>query len=338
MIEIQELVSLKLFNTFHIDVTADYFVSLRSDNDVKDFIKQEYLKKARCYILGGGSNVLFPSNYKGIIVHPAIRGIEVINETEEQILVKVAAGENWDNFVEYAVKQQWYGIENLSYIPGMVGAAPIQNIGAYGTEVKEVIESVEGYYLDSGEHFELKNFECEFGYRTSIFKTRLSGKTIITHVLFRLSKRPYFNLQYKDLQNKLKEADHINIETIRNAIIEIRKNKLPDPDIIGNAGSFFKNPTINVSQALRLRNEYPEIVMFEAEKDKYKVSAAWLIDKCGWKGFRQGDAGTYEKQPLVLVNYGKASGMEILDLATKIQESVRNKFGIDLEMEVNIVS
>lgn len=338
MIEISELVSLKPYNTFQIDVTADFLIKLHNINDVKDFIKQEYLKKGRYYILGGGSNVLFPSNYKGLIVHPALQGIEKIYETNKCVLIKVSAGENWDKFVEYAVNNNWYGIENLSHIPGMVGAAPIQNIGAYGTEVKETIESVHGFMLDSGEPFELKNYECEFAYRSSIFKTRLAGKIIITHVVFRLNKQPVYNLQYKELQNKLKNYDEINLKNIRNAVIEIRKNKLPDPEIIGNAGSFFKNPTINISQALRLKSNYPNIVMYETEKDKYKLSAAWLIDQCGWKGFKNGDVGVYDKQPLVLVNYGKASGMEILDLASKIQDSVRAKFGIELEMEVNIVS
>lgn len=338
MLKIEELVSLKPYNTFGVDVKADYLITLSDEEDVRRLLRENYLRSNRFFILGGGSNVLFLGNYRGIILHPRMQGIEVLSEDENHVEVKVAAGEDWDSFVAYAVQQGWGGIENLSGIPGQVGSAPIQNIGAYGVEVKDTLLAVEGFMLDSQENFRLNNFDCEFGYRTSIFKTRLAGRCLITAVVFRLSRRHHnYHLTYQGLSKAVEAYGEANLNNIRKAVLQIRQVKLPDPLRIGNAGSFFKNPVVGQGKAFLLRTEYPQIPVYEFEKGKYKLSAAWLIEQCGWKGYRQNDVGVYEKQPLVLVNYGTASGEEILDLATRIQQSVRQKFDVELEMEVNIV-
>jgi UDP-N-acetylmuramate dehydrogenase len=339
MLEIEELVSLKPFNTFGIEAIADYWITIHSEDELLELYRKNYLLSYKCLILGGGSNVLFLDNFKGIVIHPDIKGVETISEDEDSILIKVYAGEDWDSFVKYAVDNDWGGIENLSGIPGKVGAAPIQNIGAYGIEVKDTLVAVEGFNIQSGEFFHLENFECELSYRSSIFKTHLAGKAIVTSVIFRLTKTNHsFKLSYSGLVNKLKASENINLQNIRKAIISLRDEKLPNPALIGNAGSFFKNPVVNQSKAIRLKADYPNIPLYEAEKDRYKISAAWLIEQCGWKGFRNENVGVFEKQPLVLVNYGNATGMEILNLATEIQDSIKKKFDVDLEMEVNIIS
>jgi UDP-N-acetylmuramate dehydrogenase len=339
MLQIEELVSLKPYNTFGVDVRADYLITLNNDEDVKRLLRENYLRANRFFILGGGSNVLFVGNYKGIVIHPGMRGIKVLSEDDNHVEVWVAAGEDWDNFVAYAVAQGWGGIENLSGIPGQVGSAPIQNIGAYGVEVKDTILSVEGYMLDNHESFRLNNFDCEFGYRTSIFKTRLAGRCLITAVVFRLTRNDHhYHLSYQGLSKAVEAYGNVNLTNIRQAVLLTRNSKLPDPQKIGNAGSFFKNPVIGQGKAFLLKSEYPDIPMYEHEKGKYKLSAAWLIEKCGWKGYRKDDVGVYEKQALVLVNYGSASGEEILELGHQIQQSVREKFNIDLEMEVNVIA
>ncbi|MGC8823487.1 MAG: UDP-N-acetylmuramate dehydrogenase [Bacteroidales bacterium] len=338
MLNVEELVSLKSYNTFGVDVRADYLITLSNEEDVRRLFRENYLRSNRFFILGGGSNVLFVGNYRGIILHPRMLGIEVISEDENYVVVKVAAGEDWDGFVAYAVQQGWGGIENLSGIPGLVGSAPIQNIGAYGVEVKDTLLAVEGFLLDSQENFRLNNFDCEFGYRTSIFKTRLAGRCLITAVVFRLSRRNHlYNLSYQGLSKTVASYGEVNLNNIRRAVLQTREAKLPDPLKIGNAGSFFKNPVVGQGKAFLLRTEYPQMPVYEFEKGKYKLSAAWLIEQCGWKGYRQNEVGVYEKQPLVLVNYGSARGEEILELATSIQQSVKQKFDIELEMEVNVV-
>lgn len=339
MLKIEELISLKPYNTFGIDVKADYFITLRDDEDVRRLLRESYLRSNRFFILGGGSNILFVGDYRGIVIHPDMRGIEVIAEDENHIEVKVAAGEDWDSFVAYAVQQGWGGIENLSGIPGQVGSAPIQNIGAYGVEVKDTLLAVEGYMLDNQEFFRLNNFDCEFGYRTSIFKTKLSGRFLITAVVFRFTRRNHtYNLSYQGLSRAVQNEGDVNLQNIRKAVLLTRETKLPDPRKIGNAGSFFKNPVVGQGKAYLLKAEYPEMPLYESEKGKYKLSAAWLIEQCGWKGYRKNDVGVYEKQALVLVNYGSASGEEVLELASNIQQSVHQKFDIELEMEVNIVA
>ncbi len=338
MLHIEEIVSLKSYNTFGINVKADFFITFHSEDEIKEWLMNKELQAQRNIILGGGSNVLFLSDYKGVVLHPALKGMHVISIDEDYVVVKVAAGEVWDDFVCEAVNNGWGGVENLSLIPGRVGAAPIQNIGAYGVEAKDTIIAVEGYFLDSKEFFHLNNFECEFGYRSSIFKTRYAEKFIITSVIFRLTRNKHnYNLSYQGLAKVLEKRGETNLANIRDTIIEIRRNKLPDPEIIGNAGSFFKNPVISQSKALLMKKAYPKAPIYEFENNKYKISAAWLIEQCGWKGYRKNDAGVYDKQPLVLVNYGSASGEEIFELSCQIQDSVMKKFGIELEREVNVI-
>ena len=244
----------------------------------------------------------------------------------------------WDEFVAWTVKNHLYGIENLSLIPGTVGASPVQNIGAYGVEAKESIISVEGYHLDSGRYFKQDTFDCNFGYRYSIFKSKLWQDAIITHVNFRFSKTPEFKTQYGAIMSEVEKLGELNQENLRQAIINIRSEKLPDPATIGNAGSFFKNPVISLSEYLRMKDNYEDLHAFKLPGEQYKIPAAFLIEKCGWKGFREGDAGVYPKQPLILVNYGKAPGFDIFNLARRITNSVAEKFGIELEMEVNLVN
>ncbi len=338
MLQIEELYSLKSLNTFGLDVTSDYFVNIRTPNEVKEFVKNPHFKHVPLLVLGSGSNILFTDNFRGVVIKPDITGIEIVLDDNEFTEIRCGAGVEWDKLVDWAVKPKPQGIENLSLIPGTVGASPIQNIGAYGAEVKNTLVSVEGYRLNDASTFKINNFDCEFGYRTSIFKTRLWGKIIITYVTFRLSKKPEFNTEYSSVLIETKKLGEINLKNIRQAIIKIRREKLPDPSQIGNAGSFFKNPMINSSKALRIKEMYPDAALFKFHSNYYKISAAFLIEKCGWKGFREGDAGVHQKQPLVLVNYGKAKGMQILDLAHKIQESVRKTFEIDLEFEVNIIT
>ncbi len=338
MFEIEKNKSLFELNTFKIEAKADYFVRLSSEEQIKQLLKHPIIKQNRIFVLGGGSNILFTSNFKGVIIKPELKGIKIINEDDETITIKVNNGEQWDSFVEWCVNHNYYGIENLSDIPGLVGSSPIQNIGAYGTEVKNYIITVEGYDIYSGEFLILNNFDCEFGYRTSIFKTKLQNRIIVSSVVFRLYKKPNYCLNYPQLVNELKNFNEINIKNIRNAVIKIRSTKLPDPNQIGNAGSFFKNPEVLYGKVLEIKNEYPDVQTYKTDNYKHKISAAWLIEKCGWKGYRKGNVGVYFNQPLVLVNYGGAQGIEILELAQMIQESVRKKFKIDLETEVNIIA
>jgi UDP-N-acetylmuramate dehydrogenase len=338
MIEVEELVQLKGMNTFGIVSVADYFLRLSSIGDVKEFVNNKRYKQASLFVLGGGSNILFTGNFKGTVVKPDIKGIDIIAEDETHVEVKVGAGEDWDNFVAWTVENDFGGLENLSKIPGTVGACPIQNIGAYGVEVKDSILAVEGFFISNGKPFKVGNFDCEFGYRTSIFKTKYYGNTIITYVIFRLNKIHDYKTSYGSIEQELQKLGEINQANIRQAIVNIRSEKLPDPSSIGNAGSFFKNPVVNAGKAMRLKDSYPDIPFYTVNKKASKIAAAWLIEKCGWKGLRNGDAGVHDKQPLVLINYGNAKGLEILDLAHKIQESIRDKFEIELDIEVNVIT
>lgn len=337
MLEIEELYSLKQFNTFGLDIFADYFIRLKSTEEIIEFLENPNFKRVSQLILGNGSNVLFLDNFRGVVVKPDVQGIEIINEDSYHTEVRCGAGVEWDSFVQWAVDRELGGVENLSYIPGTIGASPIQNIGAYGVEVKDTIIAVEGIRLSNHDFFVVNNFDCEFGYRSSIFNKYVWAKSIIAYVIFRLKKKPEYNTNYGSVLNETKKLGEINLKNIRQAIINIRTEKLPDPSKIGNAGSFFKNPLVNSSKALRLKKLYPDIPLYKANYGQCKISAAYLIEKCGWKGFSEGDAGVHKEHPLILVNYGKAKGLEIYELARKIHESVRDKYGIELELEVNII-
>lgn len=337
MSEFFENYSLKKNNTFGLDVSCKGFYSATSVSDLKYFCKTELINNKKFFILGEGSNVLFRQNYPGIVIHPFIKGIEKLKDSQAKIDLKVGAGENWDDFVSYCVQNNWYGLENLSLIPGSVGSSPVQNIGAYGVEVKDHIKHVEGFFIDSGENEIFSNEECRFSYRSSIFKQDLKNRFVITSVVFSLSKTESFELGYGPVENEFKKRPVQNLENLRQTIIDIRQSKLPDPSVIGNAGSFFKNPVISGALMNKIKNNYPTLPSYPAIDGEFKIPAAWLIEQAGWKGVREGNTGTYPTQPLVIVNYGGASGEEIHSFASKIKNSVQEKFGISLEMEVNLV-
>ena len=330
--------SLKGFNTFGIDVCAKEFVVVNAQKDLFDLILERDLTKEKFLMLGGGSNILFTKDFEGLLIKNEITGIEIIKEDAQQVLVRVGAGMKWHELVLYCIERGWGGLENLSLIPGTVGASPIQNIGAYGVEVKDLIDEVEGIDLIHKNTRTIKSQECEFGYRSSVFKTSLKNSFLITAVVFRLNKQHQLHVEYGAIRDELArmKVDHPTIRDVSNAVINIRKSKLPDPNIIGNAGSFFKNPLVSTKKLHDLKSIYPNIISFPHGSD-FKLAAGWLIEQAGWKGYREGNVGCHEKQALVLVNHGNASGTEILQLAQKIQQSVHSKFGVELEMEVNVV-
>jgi len=334
---IKENFSLKLYNTFGIDVKARHFVSLTDVQAVEEFLKNNPLQGNPFLILGGGSNILFTKDFPGLVLRPDIKGIEILEETSEFVRLKVGAAENWDFLVEYCVKRNYGGIENLSLIPGTVGSSPIQNIGAYGVEVKDSIESVFTLDLENCKKKIFSNTECQFGYRNSIFKREHKNKYLITHVIFIFMKQPVLITNYGKVQEELKNFDKIDISTIRQTIIRLRNRKLPDPYKLGNAGSFFKNPVVEKTKIITFRKQFPGLPTYSVSGTHEKIPAAWLIEQCDWKGKRFGDAGVYDGHSLVLVNFGKASGQEIFELSQKIRESVVKKFGIQLDMEVNII-
>ncbi|HDR90236.1 MAG TPA: UDP-N-acetylmuramate dehydrogenase [Bacteroidetes bacterium] len=335
MESIRENFDLQKFNTFGIPARARYFLSLTSGKDLS--LIPGLLKNQEILILGGGSNVLFRKDFEGMVIHPVMKGIRVMEEDRHSVLVQVMAGENWDRFVAWTVERGWGGLENLSYIPGNTGASPIQNIGAYGVEVKDHIEWVNTLVLADGEHKRFDQAACRFGYRDSIFKNEWKGRVLVVSVVFRLMKRPVLRTDYARVEEEMQRTGLTGLAGIRAAVIQIRKRKLPDPAVTGNAGSFFKNPVIPVSDYENLKKKFPEIPGYPAGEDRVKTAAAWLIDRCGWKGYREGDAGVHNLQPLVLVNHGKATGQDIYDLSEKILESVRKKFGIVLEREVTVI-
>jgi UDP-N-acetylmuramate dehydrogenase len=335
---ILENYSLKHLNTFGIDVKARYFTELGTEDEIIKFLRAIQPGHKPLLILGGGSNVLFRRDYPGTVIRISTKGVSMMERQEDHIILKVAAGENWDDFVGYCVDRGWGGLENLSLIPGNVGTSPVQNIGAYGAELKDVLLSVETVHIDSGSKRTFAAEECGLNYRESIFKTRYKGEYIILNCTFRLSLKPVLNLGYAALREEVERMSphSATIRTVRDAVIRIRREKLPDPAIVGNAGSFFKNPSFSEKKLSEIRLKFPGIPHYD-HGDGVKVPAAWLIDQCGWKGKRFGDAGVHVNQPLVLVNYGNASGEEILALGLKIRDSVLERFGIDLEPEVNII-
>jgi UDP-N-acetylmuramate dehydrogenase len=325
-------------NTFGIEVYAKEFVVIKSHQDLQALISQRDISKEKFLIIGGGSNILFTKDFGGLLIKMEIEGVELVREDEKYVWIKAGAGLVWHDFVLYTIEKGWGGLENLSLIPGTVGASPIQNIGAYGVEVKDVIEEVMGVDLDTKQTRTIKSNDCQFEYRSSIFKTDLKNKFLITEVVFKLSKRPNLHIEYGAIKDELKKEniEHPAIKDVSTAIINIRRSKLPDPAVLGNAGSFFKNPVVNQQKLSELKSLFPSIVSYPFG-DQFKLAAGWLIEQAGWKGYRENNVGCHEKQALVLVNHGGATGAEILRLAQKIQHSVRQKFGVDLEMEVNLV-
>jgi UDP-N-acetylmuramate dehydrogenase len=340
MIKIEENINLKPYNTFGIEENARYFCKISTEEELEELLSSEVYKNERHLILGGGSNILFTKDFDGLIIKVDLQGIKQQEGTDDTIDLNVKSGELWHNLVLYCVQQNLGGIENLSLIPGTVGAAPIQNIGAYGIEVKEVIQKVEAINLLTGERKSFTNAECMFGYRESIFKHELREKYFISSVTLTVTKKNHLlNTSYGAIQDTLKamQVTEPTIKNISDAVIHIRKTKLPDPMIIGNAGSFFKNPTITLSQYEQLKNSYSEIPGYPSVNQSVKVPAGWLIEQCGWKGKRVNNIGVHAQQALVLVNYGNGKGNEIFQLAKNILTSVKEKFDITLTTEVNIV-
>ncbi len=334
---VKEDFCLKPFNTFGVEVLARKAAIITSVRDLMTLFNQGYFEKEPL-ILSKGSNVLLTDHVMKLVVLNQIWGKEIIDESEEIIHLRINAGEFWPSLVDYTVENGWGGLENMTDIPGKVGAAPIQNIGAYGAELSDVLVSVDAFNFKTGKVETFSNEMCEFGYRTSIFKTKLKGKYFITSILIRLSKKPLLNISYGALQKAFEDVpfDKITIADISRKVSEIRASKLPDPEKLNNVGSFFKNPVVSMSKFHDLKLEFENIPNYPQKDTTYKIPAGWLIEQCGWKGKRIGNVGVHEKQALVIVKYDTASGREILNLANKIMTDVKSKFGIELEMEVNV--
>lgn len=330
---------LKPFNTFGLEIMARKLAIITSVRDLHELHDDGELKNNKLLILSKGSNMLFTDHFEGLVLLNQIWGKKIIEEDDENVVLEVSSGEFWPSLVEFTIEHGWGGLENMTDIPGKIGAAPIQNIGAYGVEIKDVLVSLKAMDLYSGEIVEFNNSDCKFSYRNSIFKITHKNRYFITSITLKLSKNPKLNLSYEPLAKAFagKNIDDITIGDISKKVSEIRSSKLPNPDKLKNAGSFFKNPIIDKELLDKLVSEYPSIPSYPIESGRYKLSAAWLIEQCGWKGKRQGNVGVYEKQALVLINYDQATGKEILDLANSIQKSVSDKFGVELELEVNVV-
>lgn len=338
MIRFFEDYPLKPHNTFGVDAKAKFFFEFTEPEDLQVFLRSNNSwRDERILILGEGSNILFLNDFDGLVIRPNIPGIKTVGEDRNHVWIEAGAGEIWDELVQYAVAYELGGIENLSLIPGTVGAAPVQNIGAYGQEVCNTVQKVAGIDLETMQMKEFNAEECQFGYRNSIFKTELKGRFIITTVVFRLHKFPEYELGYGQLEKRVREKGGVNLWNIRETVVEIRRSKLPDVKELGNAGSFFKNPVVEKEFAEKLKMQFEDIPLYPAGENKVKLAAGWLIEKAGWKGKREGDAGVHEKQALVLVNHGNATGQQIFELSENIRRSVFEKFGVGLEREVNCV-
>ncbi len=337
---IDKNVPLRAYNTFGVEATARYFCRVTDEDQFKSLLQTDVYKNEKVLILGGGSNILFTRDFDGLVIKTDFKGIQVVDETEDAVQVKAMSGEMWHELVVHCVNHQWGGIQNLSLIPGATGAAPIQNIGAYGVELKEVVKEVSGIDRITGEEKTFQNHECAFGYRESIFKHQLKEKFFISSVTLSLTKKNHIiNTNYGAIKETLKEMNIIEptLKSISDAVIHIRKSKLPDPTQLGNAGSFFKNPIISLSHYQSLQKEYATIPGYHSVNQEVKVPAGWLIEQCGWKGKRVNDIGVHAHQALVIVNYGNGNGEEIFQLAMKIISSVKEKFYITLTPEVNIL-
>ena len=336
---IHQKFSLKLHNTFGLDVSTQQYAQVETADELKDLYLGPKFRTIKKMVLGGGSNVLFTRNWLGLIVHMGIPGIDVVSESDEQVQVGVGAGVIWHQLVMWVVEKGYGGIENLSLIPGTVGAAPMQNIGAYGVELKDTFHSLEALELKTGKTVRFYKEDCGFDYRFSVFKGEFKGDYIITRVYLTLQKQPILNTSYGAIEQTLGDmnVDRPTIKEVSQAVIDIRQSKLPDPAEIGNAGSFFKNPIVEKAHYEALDALFPDIPHYFLPHDEVKIPAAWLIEKCGWKGYERGDIGVHDKQALVLVNHGFGHGMEIRKLAMEIMRSVKKEFQIDLQAEVNMV-
>lgn len=338
MLQILENISLKPYNSFAINVNARYFAEIKTAEDLTELFQTGLLTSQKLLVVGGGSNILFTHDFDGLIMKISIKGLNSVVDSDE-VLVTSGAGEVWTDFVNYCVKNNFAGVENLSLIPGTVGASPIQNIGAYGVELKDVFESCSAFEIKTGQ---IKTFtfeDCHFGYRESIFKGELKGQFIITEVTFRLSSQPKINTSYGAIEAELQKRaiDHPSIADVSAAVSHIRVSKLPDPSTIGNAGSFFKNPVIEKYEFADIIAQHPDVVHYPTPDGRIKLAAGWLIEQCGWKGKKVGETGTWKNQALVLVNHGSATGTEVFQFSEQIIDSVKSTFGVTLEREVNIL-
>ena len=331
--------SLKNLNTFGINAFANYFSEINSVQETLEILDNPISKQNPLLLIGGGSNLLFTKNFAGLVLKNNIKGIELIKEDADYFYVKSGAGVVWHQLVLHCIENNYAGIENLSLIPGNVGAGPMQNIGAYGVELKDVFYELEALHIQEKQVYVFSNSDCKFGYRESVFKRELKNKFIITSVTLRLNKKPVFKIEYGAIQKELETMgiQNLSIGAISKAVCNIRSSKLPDPNKIGNAGSFFKNPIVSVEKFDSLKNNFPEIIGYKNSEHEIKLAAGWLIEQCGWKGKIVGNAGVHKDQALVLVNYGNANGQEIFDLSEAILQSVKNKFDVQLEREVNII-
>lgn len=335
--EVRENYSLKNYNTFGIDVKCRYFVESDTESEFLEFVSSYELKPEEIMVLGEGSNFLFTDDFDGTVFYPTMKGMEIVEENDEHVWVKVGAGEVWDDFVAWAVEQGYGGVENLSLIPGHVGAAPVQNVGAYGMEAGDTIERVEAIQIEKARKETISAADCRFAYRDSIFKGEWKNRYIVTYVVFRLTKVPEFRLNYGSVREELQKLGEASLKNIRQAIIQIRRAKLPDVKDLPNAGSFFKNPVVSREQAGQLKERYPELPVYPVDEDRVKLAAGWLIEQCGWKGKDLGKAGVYEKQALILVNRAGASGVEVARLANEVKKSVFMTFGVWIEPEVYVI-
>ena len=330
---------LKGLNTFGLEVFARTFCEVSSEENIHELLKDASIQSDTKFVLGGGSNILFTRDLDALCIHNKIKGIQTVKEDQDSVWIKSGGGMVWHELVMHCVEKNYGGVENLSLIPGAAGAAPIQNIGAYGVELKETFSSLDAIDLKSGEVKTFTAVDCQFGYRDSIFKREYKNRFIITSITLRLNKHPHFNTSYGAIENELK-AMNVNspsVKSISQAVINIRRSKLPDPAVIGNCGSFFKNPEVPEEKFLEIKKEHNDVVGYPTHPGKIKLAAGWLIEKCGWKGKRIGNVGMHDKQALVLVNYGGASGKELVEHAQKVQQDVKEKYDVLLEMEVNVL-
>lgn len=337
--QILDHISLKPYNSFGIEAGARYFTQTSTVAELKEALEWARKQALPTLVIGGGSNLLLTENYNGLVIKNELLGYEVLSRDDDFVFVKVCAGEVWHQFVMHCLEHAYAGVENLALIPGCVGASPMQNIGAYGVELRDVFEELTAVHRYEGYTRTFTNAECAFGYRESVFKNVYRDQFVITDVTYRLRTKPVFHIEYGAIRQELERlhVSELSIQSIAQAVINIRSSKLPDPAVIGNAGSFFKNPSVSREKYEALKAAYPEMVAYENEDGTMKLAAGWLIEQAGWKGYRKGDAGVHEKQALVLVNYGKATGHEILEICNQVIDAVMKKYGVELHPEVNII-